>query len=167
MSLNKTFLASITKLNGQNWHSWSKEMETYLTMEEFWELIDPAEMPFINDVLSVVRQLKSIKCKPQNNEITDKLLIGLHLSFAAVCTKISLHTPEPSIKEITATLKDFEDNKTLCPSFSTPIDSTIKDESALYANKECRHGSRGGGSKPKIDDDFDWGNSKGQDGVCF
>jgi hypothetical protein len=34
-------LASITKLNGQNWHSWSKE--TYLTMEEFWELIDPAE----------------------------------------------------------------------------------------------------------------------------
>jgi hypothetical protein len=43
MSSNKTFLASITKLNGQNWHSWSKEMETYLTMEEFWELIDPAE----------------------------------------------------------------------------------------------------------------------------
>src|SRR5882762_320406 len=240
MSSNKTILASIAKLNGQNWHTWSKETEAYLTMEEFWELIDPIEaaptsvanlkrdkkayahiwflvepicqdaivelksgrkawaalkakhekdtpstrmnlcqcfyalfhnpavgvMPFVNDVLSVVRQLKSIKRKPQNDEITDKLLIDLHSSFAAVRMNLSLCTPEPSIKEITATLKDFEDNKTLRPSFSAPIDSVIKDESLLYAQKGGRHGSGGGGSKPKFDD-FDWGNSKGRDGVCF
>jgi hypothetical protein len=240
MSSNKTFLASITKLNGQNWHSWSKEMETYLTMEEFWELIDPAEaaptsaanlkrdkkayahiwflvepncrdviievksgreawaalqaehekdtpstrmnlrqrfyalshdpatgvMPFVNEVLAVVRQLESIKRKPQNDEITDKLLIGLHSSFAAVRTNLSLRTPEPSIKEITAALKEFEDNETLRPSFSAPIDSVIKEESLLYAQKGGRHGSGGGGSKPKFDD-FDWGNLKGRDGVCF
>jgi len=42
----------------------------------------------------------------------------------------------------------------------------IKEESLLYAHKDSHHGSRGGGSKPKFDD-FDWGNSKGQDGVCF
>jgi len=39
----KTILTSITKLNGQNWNTWSKDTEAYLTMEEFWELIDPTE----------------------------------------------------------------------------------------------------------------------------
>jgi hypothetical protein len=123
-------------------------------------------MPFVNDVLTVVCQLESIKRKPMKDEITDKLLIGLHSSFAVVRTNLSLCTPEPSINEISATLKEFEDNETLRPSFSAPIDSVIKDESALYANKGYHHGSGGGGSKLKFDD-FDWGNSKGRDGVCF
>jgi len=87
-------------------------------------------------------------------------LIGLHSSFAAICTNLSLCTPEPSIKEITAALKEFEDNKILHSSFSTPIDSVIKDESALYTNKGHNHGSGGGGSKPWFDD-FNWGNLKG------
>jgi len=71
---------------------------------------DPAAgvMPFINNVLAVVRQLKAISCKLQNNKITDKLLIGLHSSFAAICTNLSLRTPEPSIKEITAALKRIQ-----------------------------------------------------------
>jgi hypothetical protein len=43
MSSSKTILALITKLNGQNWHTWSKETEAYLIMEEFWELVDPTE----------------------------------------------------------------------------------------------------------------------------
>jgi len=41
MSSRKTILALIAKLNGQNRHTWSKETEAYLTMEEFWELMDP------------------------------------------------------------------------------------------------------------------------------
>ena|SRR5882762_7499063 len=40
---SKTILTSIAKLNGQNWHTWSKETEVYLTMEEFWDLIDPTK----------------------------------------------------------------------------------------------------------------------------
>ena len=39
----KTILTSITKLNGLNWHTWSKETEAYLTMEELWEPIDPTK----------------------------------------------------------------------------------------------------------------------------
>jgi len=70
-------------------------------------------MPFVNEVLTVVHQLESIKCKPQKDEIMDKLLISLHSSFAAVRTNLSLCTPEPSVKEITAALKEFEDNETL------------------------------------------------------
>ena len=240
MSSSKTILALIAKLNGQNWHTWSKETEAYLTMEEFWELVDPAEAPptsaanlkrdkkayahiwflvepncrdtiielksgrdawavlkaehekdmlstrmnlcqcfyalshdpaagvmtFVNDVLTVVRQLESINRKPQKDEITDKLLIGLHSSFAAVRTNLSLRTPEPSVKEITAALKEFEDNETLRPSLSAPIDSTIKEETLLYTNKAHRHGSRGGVTRTKYDD-FDWGNTKKRDGVCF
>jgi hypothetical protein len=123
-------------------------------------------MPFVNEVLTVVRQLESIKRKPQKDEITDKLLIGLHSSFAAVHTNLSLHTPEPSVKEITATLKEFEDNETLRPSFSAPINSSIKEETLLYANKAHRQGSRATGSRTRYDD-FDWGNTKSRDGVCF
>ena len=70
-------------------------------------------MPFVNKVLTVVHQLKSIKRKPQKDEIMDKLLISLHSSFAVVRTNLSLRTPEPSVKEITATLKEFKDNETL------------------------------------------------------
>src|ERR1700683_3107133 len=82
-------------------------------------------MPFVNEVLTVVRQLESIKRKLQLDEITDKLLIGLHSSFAAVQTNLSLCTPEPSIKEITTAIKEFEDNETLRPSFSAPIACVI------------------------------------------
>ncbi|KIM73755.1 hypothetical protein PILCRDRAFT_14978 [Piloderma croceum F 1598] len=67
----------------------------------------------------------------------DKLLIGLHSSFAAIRTNLVLCTPKPLIKQITVALKEFEDNKTLRPS-SAPIDSVIKDESTLYMNKEVK-----------------------------
>lgn len=39
----KTILTSIVKLNDQNWHTWNKEMEAYLTMEDLWGVIDPTE----------------------------------------------------------------------------------------------------------------------------
>ena len=165
MSPSKTILTSITKLNGHNWHTWSKETEAYLTMEDFWMLVDPTEgaptsaanikldkkaythiwflvepncqdviievksgceawaalkaehekdtpstrmnfrqcfyalshdpaagvMPFVNEVLTVVRQLESIKRKPKNDEITDKLLIGL-LIHRHLHQPLTLHT---------------------------------------------------------------------------
>ena len=116
-------------------------------------------MPFVNEVLTVVHQLESIKHKPQKDENTDKLLIGLHSSLTAVHTNLSLCMPEPSIKEITVTLKEFEDNETLRPSFSALIDSGIKEETLLYANKAHHHGSGGNGSRVRYDD-FDWGNTK-------
>ena len=116
-------------------------------------------MPFVNEVLTVVCQLESIKHKPQKDEIIDKLLIGLHSSFAALCTNLSLRTPEPSIKEITATLKELKDNETLQHSFSALIDSSIKEETLLYANKAHHHPSGGNGSRTRYDD-FDWGNTK-------
>jgi len=122
-------------------------------------------IPFTNQVLTVVRQLESIKRKPQIDEITDKLLIGLDPSFTAVRTNLALCNPEPSIKEITAALKEFEENETLRPAYSAPND-LIKQETLLYANKTGCHGSGGGGFRSKFGD-FDWGNSKRREGVCW
>ena len=62
-------------------------------------------MPYVNEVLTVVCQFESIKRKLQKDEITAKLLIGLHSSFAAIHTNLVLCTPEPSIKEITTALQ--------------------------------------------------------------
>jgi hypothetical protein len=239
MSTNKTILASIAKLDGQNWHTWSKETEAYLTMEDLWDIVDPDDaiptaaaalkrdkkayahiwflvdsnsrdsiielksgreawaalkaehekdtpstrmnlrqrfyslshdpavgvMPFVNDVLSVVRQLESIKRKPQTDEITDKLLIGLNSSFSAVRTNLSLRVPEPSVKEITAALKEFEDNETLRPP-SSALPDLFKQESALYVNNGSRHASRGGVSNGSTEE-YDWGNTKKREGVCW
>jgi hypothetical protein len=116
-------------------------------------------MPFVNEVLTVVCQLESIKHKPQKDEITDKLLIGLHSSFAAVRTNLSLCTPEPFLKKITTVLKEFEDNETLRPSLSAPINSSIKEATLLYANKAHHHGRGGNGSSTRYDN-FNWGNTK-------
>jgi len=77
-----------------------------------------------------------------------------------------LCTPKPSVKEITAALKELKDNETLQPSLSTPIDSATKEETLLYMNKAHHHESRGGVAQTRYDD-FDWGNTKSQDGVCF
>jgi hypothetical protein len=128
---------------------------------------DPAigVIPFTNQVLTIVCQLESIKCKPQVDEITNKLLIRLNPSFAAVHTNLALHNPEPSIKKITAALKEFEENETLRPAYSAPNDS-IKQESLLYANKAGCHGSGGGAFRTKFED-FNWGNSKRREGVCW
>ena len=68
----------------------------------------PSPAAVLTTPLLVVSQLEAIKCKPQRDEITDKLLIDLHSSFGAVCTNLALRIPEPSVKEITATLKEFE-----------------------------------------------------------
>jgi hypothetical protein len=116
-------------------------------------------------VLTVVHQLESIKCKPQVNEITNKLLIGLDPSFAAICANLALCNPKPSIKEITAALKEFEENETLHPAYST-LNDFIKQETLLYTNKTGHHGSGWGGFKAKFED-FDWGNSKRHEGVCW
>jgi hypothetical protein len=49
----------------------------------------------------------------------------------------------PFVNEITTTLKEFEDNETLQPSFSTSIDSAVKEETLPYAKKTHHHESRG------------------------
>ncbi|KZP02063.1 hypothetical protein FIBSPDRAFT_711921, partial [Athelia psychrophila] len=84
--------------------------------QQFYSLAhDPTSgvMSFVNAISAVVRQLESIGHKPAVDEITDKLLIGLHPSFSAVRTTLSLRSPEPSVKDIVSALKQFEASEIL------------------------------------------------------
>ncbi|KAF7979225.1 hypothetical protein HWV62_43182 [Athelia sp. TMB] len=103
--------------------------------------------------------------------VPDKLLIGLDSSFSAVRTALALRSPEPSVKDIIAALKQFEDNEMLhtTTSGSAPsdFDPYIKTETALYAGRTRGSGGGGGGYRGDGDDSFDWGNTKRRDMVCW
>jgi len=202
MSSSKTILTSIAKLNGQNWHTWSKQTESYLTMEDFWELVDPLEA--IPTAAAALKRDKKAYAhiwflvEPDFRDTIVKIKSGRE-AWAALKAEYEKDTPSTqmnpcqhfyslshdptigiipftnqvlavvcqleSIKEITAALKEFEENETLCHAYSTPNNS-IKQELLLYANKAGRHGSGGGGFKTKFED-FNWGNSRRREGVCW
>lgn len=239
---SKTLLTTIVKLNDKNWHTWSKEAQSYLLLEDLWDTIDPSNnapttpaaltrdkkayahlyfliepesraviaetqsghsawgflkaeyqkdspstrmnlrqqfyslthiptsgvTSFINSLTSIVRQLEAINHKPSKDEITDKLLMGLHSSFSAVRTTLALRSPEPSIKDIITALKQFEDNElSTSSSAHFDLDPYIKTETTLYAGRMRGSGGGGGGYRAGGDDGFDWGNTKRNDGVCW
>ena len=116
---------------------------------------------YIEAVLLIVQQLSAIGHKPNDLEISDKLLIGLHQSWTPVRTALTLReSGKPEIEKITSALKQFEANGPLRPAPS---------ESVLYSKSS---GCRRYGSKlnkgTKLDNgEFDWGNTKGREGVCF
>jgi hypothetical protein len=227
-STNKSIQASIAKLNATNWHTWSKEVETYLTMEDLWDVIDPDEaeptiasaikrdkkafaqiwflvdadsrepivetksgrtawaslkaeyekdnpstrlnlrqrfhsithdltvgvIPFTNEVLGVVRQLDAIGRKPLDDEIADRLLIGLDSSFTAVRTHLALRVPAPNIKQIIAALKEYEENE------AKPTMNPL----ALYAKPAFMKNRNPRG---KENQECDWGNRSRKEGVCW
>ena len=124
---------------------------------------------FIDAVFSIVRQLGAIGHKPGDLEISDKLLIGLHQSWAPVRTTLTLceKSEKPEIKKVTSTLKQFEANESLVAALGPPIKAEESEaESALYVK------SRGGGLKGckghgKHSEEYDWGNTKERVGVCW
>jgi hypothetical protein len=129
---------------------------------------------FIEAVLSIVRQLDAIGHKPDNLEISDKLLIGLHQSWAPVRTALTLcESEKPEIEKITSALKQFEANESSMAATPGPlVKSEDREpslgESALYAKSG---GCRGCGlklSKGNLGNrEYDWGNTKERERVCF
>src|ERR1700691_134511 len=129
--------------------------------QQFYSIIHDPAIPvadFIEGVLLVARKLDAIGHKPSDTEISDKILIGLDNSWSPVRTTLTLRSTSPTVDEITSALKQYEANE-----------MGVKQESAdsvLYAK------GRGGGPKRRgdVDDgdeDFDWGNTKNREGVCF
>jgi hypothetical protein len=130
---------------------------------------------FIDTVTSIARQLTSIGHKLDDLEISDKLLIGLHQSWAPVRTALTLRekSEKPEIEKITAALKQFEANKSLLttssPSVKVEESASNSGESSLVVKG---HGGGPGGLKGKRSwgrsmEEYDWGNSKGRDDVCW
>ncbi|THH14841.1 hypothetical protein EUX98_g9554 [Antrodiella citrinella] len=122
---------------------------------------------FIADLSSIVRRLKDIGHKPADDEITDKLLIGLHSSFASIRTTLANRTPSPSVTDITTALQDFEDAEKLQVLTTSAVGSNglSTGDPSIFAVRGG--GGRGGNSSREWYDDYDWGNTKGRGGVCF
>jgi hypothetical protein len=140
--------------------------------QQFYSLThDPAVSitVFIDTIFSIVQQLGTIGHKLDDLKITDKVLIGLHNPWAPVHTALTLHekSEKPEIKLITSALKQFEANKSLVAAPELPIKVEKSEaELALYTK------SRGGGSKGckghgRYSDEYDWGNMKEREGVCW
>ena len=77
--------------------------------QQFYSLMhDPAVgiTVFIDAIFSIVRQLGTIGHKPDDLKITNKLLIGLHKSWAPVHTALTLRkkSEKPEIELITSAL---------------------------------------------------------------
>ena len=78
--------------------------------QQFYSLMhDPAVgiIIFIDAILSIVQQLGAIGHKPDDCKISSKLLIGLHKSWAPICTALLLceKSEKPEIENITSVLK--------------------------------------------------------------
>jgi len=113
---------------------------------------------FIEGVLSVTCKLDAIRHKLSNTKISDKILIGLDNSWSPVCTTLTLRSTSLTVDEITSALKQYEANE-----------MGVKQESgdsALYA-KGKGGGAKRRGNSDDGDEDFDWGNMKNCEGVCF
>jgi hypothetical protein len=127
---------------------------------------------FIDAVTSIARQLASIGHKLDDLEISDKLLIGLHQLWAPVRTALTLRekSEKPEIEKITAALKQFEANESLLAT----TNSSVKKEESESNSGELALGAKihGGGLKGnkgrgRSVEEYDWGNSKGRDDVCW
>ena len=162
----------ITTKSGKE--AWSKLVAEYqkdnatnriLLRQQFYSIThySSASIPnFIEGVLTVARRLEAIGHKPDDLKITDKILIGLDPSWAPVRTALMLRTTSLTIDEIASALKQYEANE-------MGVEMAVKKEdgeSALIAR-----GKRGVlGSKEKADEndaDFDWGNTRNREGVCY
>lgn len=136
-----------------------------LLRQQFFSVTHDPAVPvstFLEDVFSIVRKLDAIGHKPTDLEVSDKILIGLDRSWGPVRTSIVLQPKTYTIDEITSALKQYEANE-------SSGDVAVKKESgesALVAR------GKGGRSKTRDDEDresgeFDWGNSKNREGVCY
>src|ERR1700720_4441012 len=110
--------------------------------QQFYSLMhDPAIgiAVFIDAIFSIVCQLGAIGHKLDDLEISDKLLIGLHQSWAPIRTALTRRekTEKPGIELITSALKQFEANESLVAAPGLPIKAKESErslaESALYA----------------------------------
>lgn len=125
---------------------------------------------FIDAVTSIARQLASIGHKLDDLEISDKLLIGLHQSWSPVRTALTLRekSEKPEIEKITTALKQFEANESLLTTSSVKVEESESNsgDSSLVA-KGHGGGMKGNKSRGRSVEEYDWGNSKGRDDVCW
>ena len=116
--------------------------------QQFYSLLHNPSLSiivFINIILSITQQLAAIGHKLDDLEISDKLLIRLHKSWASVHTALTLRekSKKPEIEKITTALKQFEANELLLGTFT----ALVKDEEAESVLVVKSHGGGVKGNK--------------------
>jgi len=109
---------------------------------------------FIESIQSIARQLEAIGHAPGKNEVEDAILLRLNPSFEPIRSSLITQDTAPTILQIVAAIKQFEANQNAISASQAQVKVEEFENEALAAQ-------RGG------EDDFDWGNSRGKEGVCF
>lgn len=141
---------------------------------QFYSIQHDASKPitiFIESILSISRQLKAIGREPGKDEVEDIILLRLDKSYESVRSALITREKPPTLLEITAAVKAYGTNQAVINAASHSTDSMnsekVKVEDlndamvAAYVKKRWN----GNGSDSK--GDFDWGNLKRRDDVCF
>ena len=137
-------------------------MHMVLCQQLYSLMHDPAVgiIIFIDAIHSIVQQL-GVGHKPDDLKISNKLLIGLHKSWAPICTALLLceKSEKSEIEKITSVLKQFEANKLLVAVPGPPVKIEQPElslaELALYSKSQRGGSKKGHGMKSG---EIDWGN---------
>ena len=138
--------------------------------QQFYSLRhDPAVgiIIFTDAILLIVQQL-GVGHKPDDLKISNKLLIGLHKSWAPICTALLLceKSEKPEIEKITSVLKQFEANELLVAVPGPPVKIEQPElslaELALYSKSQRGGSKKAHGMKSG---EFDWENMNVSDNL--
>ena len=141
-----------------------------LTHSTFYNISHDPSKPvtkFINTIQSISYQLAAIKHPLHKTEITDMILLCLHESFTPVQLALITHKDKLKLNKIIVSLKEHKAHMVMmsCLPDRTGGSNEISGEQLYFAEMQRKQGgikrlaSKGTG--------IDWGNSQGQDGVCF
>ena len=139
-----------------------------LLHQQFFSVTHDPSLPvstFLEDVFSIVRKLDAIGHKPTDLEVSDKILIGLDRSWGPVRTSIVLQPKTYTIDEITSALKQYEANES---SGEVAVKKESGESALVVRGKGGRSKTRNeSGDEDRESGEFDWGNSKNREGVCY
>jgi hypothetical protein len=129
--------------------------------QQLYSITHNATIPvadFIEGVLSVACKLNAIRHKLSDTDISNKILIGLDNSWSPVCTVLTLRSTSLTVDEITSTLKQYKANETGVRKESGDAALDLKGKGGELKRK---------GKVDDSDEEFDWGNTKNCEGVCY
>jgi hypothetical protein len=129
---------------------------------------------FIESVQSIARQLKAIDREPGKDEVEDIILLRLDKSYEPIRSALITREKSPKLSEIIAAVKEYGISQAVVHASSNSFDSDdvkVENLNSALASAYVRKRGSGNESVSKGENvfkgDFDWGNSRGRDDVCY
>ena len=130
---------------------------------------DKPVIHFIESVQSIARQLKAIGYEPGKHEVEDIIVLRLDKSYEPVRSALITREKPPSLFDIIAAIKEYGTSQAVIHASSNSVISSekIKVDDLNDALVAAYVKKRGSGNEGVSRGDFDWGNTKDKDDVCF